>query len=100
MKGAVPALGIDGGFDDFSGLALVLMRQLGNCGFQVFDFVDAREVEDVVDLVGCEGWRDHVCGRYDFCCDSFLAYDVCTVGIVLCPNNVRMYSPDIFGLAQ
>lgn len=65
MQRAVTALRVHGGFYDILGLAVVFLRELGDGALQVVDFVDAGEVEDVVDLVCCEGGG--VCGRHDWC---------------------------------
>lgn len=63
MQRAVTALRVHGGFYDILGLAVVFSRELCDGALQVVDFVDAGEVEDVVDLVCCEGGG--VCGRHD-----------------------------------
>jgi hypothetical protein len=62
VQSAVTALWVHGGFDDVFGLAVVFLRELGDGALEVFDFVDAGEVEDVVDLVCCEGGS--VCGSH------------------------------------
>lgn len=66
MQRAVAALRVDGGFDDVFGLALVFLRELGDGALEVVDFVDAGEVEDVVDFVcrerGSHGFEFCVCG--------------------------------------
>ena len=63
VQRAVTALRVHGGFYDILGLAVVFLRELCDGGLEVFDFVDAGEVEDVVDLVRCEDGG--VCGRHD-----------------------------------
>lgn len=65
VQRAVTALRVHGGFYDILGLAVVFLRELCDGTLEVFDFVDAGEVEDVVDLVCCEGWG--VCGRHGWC---------------------------------
>lgn len=65
MQRAVTALRVHGGFYDILGLAVVFLRELCDGRLKVFDFVDAGEVEDVVDLVSCES--GDVCGRHDWC---------------------------------
>lgn len=62
VQRAVTALRVHGGFYDILGLAVVFLRELCDGGLEVVDFVDAGEVEDVVDLVRCEGGG--VCGRH------------------------------------
>jgi hypothetical protein len=65
VQRTVTALRVHGGFYDIFRLAVVFLRELGDGGLEVFDFVDAGEVEDVVDLVCCESGG--VCGRHDGC---------------------------------
>ena len=65
MQRAVTALRVYGSLHDILGLALVLLRQLCDGGLEVLDFVDAGEVEHVVDLICCE--RGGCCGSHD--CD-------------------------------
>lgn len=65
VQSAVTALRVHGGFYDILGLAVVFLRELCDGGPEVVNFVDAGEVEDVVDLVGCES--ECVCGRHDWC---------------------------------
>jgi len=60
MQRAVTALRVHGGFYDILGLAVVFLRELCDGGLEIVNFVDAGEVEDVVDLVCCE--RGGVCG--------------------------------------
>ena len=62
VQRAVTALWVDGGFYDILGLAVVFLRELCDGGFEVVDFVDAGEVEHVVDLVCCEDGG--ICGRH------------------------------------
>ena len=65
MQSAVSALWVHGGCYDILGLAGVLLRELGDGGLQVGDFVDAGEVKNVVDFVG--GERGSVCGSHACC---------------------------------
>ena len=65
VQRAVTTLWVHGGFYDIFGLAVVFLRELGDGALEVFDFVDAGEVEDVVDLVWSE--RGGVCGRHGWC---------------------------------
>lgn len=60
VQRAVTALRVHGGFYDILGLAVVFLRELCDGGLEIVNFVDAGEVEDVVDLVCCE--RGGVCG--------------------------------------
>lgn len=57
VQSAVTALRVHGGFYDILGLAVVFLRELCDGGLEVVDFVDAGEVEDVVDLVCGERGR-------------------------------------------
>jgi hypothetical protein len=66
VQSAVTALWVYGCFYDCLRLALVFLRELCDGGLEVFDFVDAGEVEDVVDFVCCE--RGGVCGSHDCGC--------------------------------
>lgn len=69
VQSAVTALRVHGGFYDILGLAVVFLRELCDGGLEVVDFVDAGEVEDVVDLVCCESGG--VCGRHGWCVCGF-----------------------------
>lgn len=57
VESGVSGLGVNGGFYDVLGPALVFLRELGDGRLEVFDLVHAGEVEDVVDLVGGERGR-------------------------------------------
>jgi hypothetical protein len=61
MQHSIPTLGIHSRFEDVFGLAGVFLRELGGRAGEVCGIVDAGEVEDVVDFVGCESRRRHCC---------------------------------------
>lgn len=82
VQRAVTALRVHGGFYDILGLAVVFLRELCDGGLEVFDLVDAGKVEDVVDLVCCEGGG--VCGRHD--CVFVWVYTEIYSGIYIVSN--------------
>ena len=88
VQSAVTALRVHGGFYDILGLAVVFLRELCDGALEVVDFVDAGEVEDVVDLVCCE--RGAVRGRHDwYVCGYILDIYIVSICPPFCMEVLR-----------